>query len=303
MSILCAEPEINFPAHSVTVTPTAPRVPAPGRPDRGRFKATSQINCCDKKLLGVRPCRVGNKQACKIGLKWVRVEGPLQGGAGHSRGSQGGGTASHRGGWPGQSGQPVPRLQAGLGRAKVRGPGHPCPRGWGGQVQAPGSRGRGPSDAEHGPRSPDECPRSPEPPHSAACRCVGRPAGPPTRGSPQSRRRRASHRQARAHLGPGERLCGSCTRGVGVRVGRWVPGAGMRLGEDEEERSSARPAPRWPPRRPAATSPPRPVTPRHAPRPAPSAPPRTHPGLARCGRRPQRSGPPPPARPGSKLST
>ncbi|MEJ1276573.1 hypothetical protein NN561_007479 [Cricetulus griseus] len=114
-------------------------------------------------------------------------------------------------------------------------------------------------------------------------RRVSPPPGAPTLrrrpahlGLARSRRRRASHRQARAHLGPSERLCGSCTRGSGS--GSEVSGAGIRLAEDEEARRSARPAPRWPPRRPAATSPPRPATPLGRPPPRCPTPTQNRPG-------------------------
>lgn len=200
--------------------------------------------------------------------------------------------ASHRSEWPGQCGQPVPRPQAGLaGRRSAglatRARGRRC---------RPGSRGRGWSDTGDGPGSPDACPRRPEPPHSAA----GRPARPPgTR--PQSVAAaplRAGHRQA--PRSPGSEQAPKRKLHTRIGVGIRVSGAGIRLSEDEDDQGSARPAPRWPPRRPAATSQPRP---HHAP-PRPSA------GLRRAAAHPPRIGPGAgvlrphlPARQGSKLST
>nr|BAC26443.1 unnamed protein product [Mus musculus] len=148
-----------------------------------------------------------------------RVKGSLRERRWLLPGIPGGAAASHRGRRPGQS---VPRLQAGQGRAKVRGPGHPCTR----RRVRPGEPGSGPERCWEGPRCPDECLRRPEPPHSAA----GRPAGPPTWGSPASRRHRAGHR-------PGPRSPGSerapaqklHTRiGVGGRVGGPSRGSGLR---------------------------------------------------------------------------
>lgn len=174
----------------------------------------------------------------------------------------------------------MPRLQAGQGRAKVRGPDHPCTRG---RVR-PGERGSGPERCWEGPRCPDECLRRPEPPHPAA----GRPARPPgARPRPVATARVTA--QVHAHLGRSERLRRSCTRGSGLGAGSGVPRGDPAYGgrgRPEELVSRAK----------MASAPPRchvGDTPRHAPRPASVRPPHTHPELARVLRRPRRTVPTP----------
>lgn len=161
----------------------------------------------------------------------------------------------------------MPRLQAGQGRAKVRGPGQPCTR-----VRVrPGERGSGPERCQEGPCCPDECPRRPEPPRPAA----GRPAHlglarvpSPPRVSPP----------CPALTWVGASACADAAhadRGRGPGRGSR---AGIRLTVDEEDERSVCPAPRWPPRRPAATSATRPDTPLGRPPPGRPTPTQNWPG-------------------------
>lgn len=201
-------------------------------------------------------CHLGNKQSCESWtLKWVQVKGSYR-------------DPKRRRCVPPVR-RPVPRLQAGLGRAKVRRLGHPCTR----EKVRPGEPGSGLGRCCLGSRFPGECPRHPRPPHPA----TRQPARPPgARPRPGAAARVTV--QSRAHLGPSERLRGSCTRRSGsgsrVRGSR----AGIRLTEDEEDLRGARPVPRWPPHRPAATSPPRPATPLGRPPPRCPTPTQNWPG-------------------------
>lgn len=159
----------------------------------------------------MRSCHLGSKQSCKAGRSGSGVTGPA-GRRWTLAGIPGADAASHRDEWPGQ--WAACATSAGrAGRAKVRGPGHPCTRA---KVQArePGS-GAGATRRE-GPGSPAACPRRPEPP--TLRRRPARPPGTRPR-SVAAAPLRAGHRQARAHLAPSERLCGSCTRGSGSGSG------------------------------------------------------------------------------------
>lgn len=161
----------------------------------------------------------------------------------------------------------MPRLQAGQGRVKVRGPGYPCTH----RRVRPGERGSGPERCWKGPRCPDEYLRRRETPHPDA----GRPAGPPTWGSPASRRRRAGSPPKPALTWVGASACAeSCPRGSGSGPGSGVPRGdpayGGGRGRSEERVSRAKMA-SAPPRCHVAD------TPRHAPRSASTGPPAPHP--------------------------
>lgn len=137
-------------------------------------------------------------------------------------------------------------------RAKVRGPGHPCTRG---KVQArePVSGAGATWGMDPARRTPVPAARSPRTPP---------PAGPPTWDSPAVRRRRSAPRGSPPGLrSPGSERAPMRKLHTRIGVGIRVSGAGILFSEDENNQRSARPAPRWPPRRPAATSPPRPATP------------------------------------------
>lgn len=197
--------------------------------------------------------------------------------------------ASHRGGWPGQCGQPVPRLQARLtGRRSAglatRARGERC---------RPGSRGRGPE--RHGGWTRLAGRLSPPPGAPALRRRPARPPGTRPR-SVAAAPRRAGHRQACAHLAPSERLCGSCTRGSGSGSGCPARGSGSvrtrttsgaRVPRQDGLRAAPLPRRRHAPPRPSAGL-----------RRAAAHPPRT----GRENGRPRRSAPPP-GKAGIKAST
>lgn len=189
----------------------------------------------------------------------------MQDGAGHSRESQeqtlhptgasGLGSLCHvcRPGWPGEGLRAWPPVHEGEGAG-------------------PGAGIGGRSDTGDGPGSPDACPRRPEPP--ALRRRPARPPGTRPR-TVAAAPLRAGHRQARAHLAPSERLCRSCTRGLGSGSG--CPARGS--GSARTRTTRAARVPRQDGLR-AAPLPRR----RHAP-PRPSA------GLRRAAAHPPRTGP------------
>lgn len=190
--------------------------------------------------------------------------GRVKGGAGHSREFLEKPPRPPMGRRPGQS---VPRLQARQGRAKVRRPGHPCTRG---RVR-PGERGSGPGVMPGG--TPLSGRVSPPPVAPAPRRRPARPPG--ARPRPVAAERVTD--LPSAHLGRSERLRRCCTRGSGSGPGSGVP-RGDRLTVDEKDQRSVCPAPRWPPRRPAATSPTRPDTPLGRPPPGRPTPTQNWPG-------------------------